>query len=71
LRFGQPSNRRFEFNKRGQLFLRSHNETLSVAALGVSDPDRSPALGHVTVEQASEPPEQSPSGKYRAVIPLS
>jgi phenylacetate-coenzyme A ligase PaaK-like adenylate-forming protein len=27
-------------------------------------------LGHVTVERAGEPPEQSPGGKYRTVIPL-
>jgi hypothetical protein len=27
-------NRRFKFNKRGQLFIRTHNETLSVAAIG-------------------------------------
>lgn len=28
-------------------------------------------LDHVTVERATEPPEQSPGGKYRTVIPLS
>ncbi|MDX2136469.1 MAG: phenylacetate--CoA ligase family protein [Chloroflexota bacterium] len=28
-------------------------------------------LGHVVVERAEEPPEQSPGGKYREVIPLS
>ncbi len=28
-------------------------------------------LGHVTVERAEEPPEQSAGGKYREVIPLS
>lgn len=27
-------------------------------------------LGHISVERAAEPPEQSPGGKYRAVIPL-
>jgi hypothetical protein len=37
------SNRRFEFQKRAQLFIRSHNETLSVTAMRVSNPDRSPA----------------------------
>ena len=26
-------NRRFEFHKRGQLFIRTHNETLSIAAM--------------------------------------
>ena len=28
-------------------------------------------LEHVAVERAEEPPEQSPGGKYRTVIPLS
>ncbi len=28
-------------------------------------------LGHVTVERAEEPPEQSPGDKYRTIIPLS
>ena len=28
-------------------------------------------LDHVTVEHAGEPPEQSPGGKYRTVIPLT
>ena len=28
-------------------------------------------LEHVTVERAEEPPEQSPGGKYREIIPLS
>src|SRR5438132_284909 len=32
----------FEFQKRSQLFIRMHNETLSVAAMRVSNPDRSP-----------------------------
>ncbi|QIN85421.1 phenylacetate--CoA ligase family protein (plasmid) [Rubrobacter tropicus] len=27
-------------------------------------------LGHVAVERAAEPPEQSPGGKYRTIIPL-
>jgi hypothetical protein len=35
-------NRRFEFKKRGELFICSHNETLSVIAVCVSNPDRSP-----------------------------
>jgi len=33
-------NRRFKFQKRGQLFIRRHNETLSVAAVCVGNPDR-------------------------------
>ena len=34
--------RRFKFQKRRQLFIRSQNETLSVAAMCVSNPDCSP-----------------------------
>ena len=36
----------FEFKKRRQLFIRTHNETLSVAAMCVSNPDRSPVGIH-------------------------
>ena len=36
------SNRRFQFQKRGQLFIRTDNVTLSVVAVCVSNPDRSP-----------------------------
>jgi hypothetical protein len=44
---GQPYSatsayRRFQFQKSRELFIRTHNETLSVAAIGVSNPDRSP-----------------------------
>jgi hypothetical protein len=35
-------NRRFKFHKRYQLFIRVHNKTLSVIAVCVSNPDRSP-----------------------------
>jgi hypothetical protein len=35
-------NRRFEFDKSRQLFIRVHNEPLSVAAMRVCNPDRSP-----------------------------
>ena len=35
-------NRPFQFQKRRQLFIRAHNETLSIAAMRVSNPDRSP-----------------------------
>jgi hypothetical protein len=31
-----------KFQKRRQLFIRAHNETLSVVAMRVNDPDRSP-----------------------------
>jgi hypothetical protein len=36
------TSRRFKFQKRRQLFIRVHNETLSVAAMCVSNPERSP-----------------------------
>jgi hypothetical protein len=36
------SNCRFQFQKRGQLFIRSCNQTLSIVAMRVSNPDRSP-----------------------------
>jgi hypothetical protein len=39
-------NRRFEFHKRRQRFIGAHNETLSVAAMRVSDEDCSPARIH-------------------------
>jgi hypothetical protein len=35
-------NHRFEFEKSRQLFIRLRNETLSVVAMRVSNPDRSP-----------------------------
>jgi hypothetical protein len=35
-------NRRFEFQKRSQFFIRMHNETVSVAAMRVSNPDCAP-----------------------------
>jgi hypothetical protein len=31
-----------EFQKRSQLIIRMHNETLSVAAMRISNPDRAP-----------------------------
>jgi hypothetical protein len=36
------ANRRFEFYKRSQLFIRAHNETLSVVAMRICNPDSSP-----------------------------
>ena len=38
------TNCRFHFQKRSQLFIRSHNETLSVVLMRVSNPDRSPLV---------------------------
>jgi hypothetical protein len=42
--FVATSDRRFEFQKRRQLFVRVHNVTLPVAAMCVNSPDRSLAL---------------------------
>jgi hypothetical protein len=39
---GVTSIRRFQFRKRAQFFICTHNETLSVVAMCVSNPDRSP-----------------------------
>jgi hypothetical protein len=33
------ANRRFEFDKRRQLFIRTHNKTLSIAAVRIGNPD--------------------------------
>jgi hypothetical protein len=35
VKLGESPNRRFKFHKRRQLFIRTHNETLSVAAMRV------------------------------------
>ena len=40
------ANRRFEFQKRSQLLICTHNETLSVVAMCVCNPDRPPARIH-------------------------
>jgi hypothetical protein len=40
------ANRRFEFQKRSQLFIRSHDEPVSVATMCVSNEDCSPARIH-------------------------
>ena len=39
---GGGANRHFQFQKSRQLFIRMHSETLSVAAVRVCNPDRSP-----------------------------
>ena len=36
------TNRPLQFQKRSQLFIRTHNETLSIVAMRVCNPDRSP-----------------------------
>ena len=40
--FAVSTNRRLEFHKRSQLFIRAHNETLSIVAMRVCNPDRAP-----------------------------
>jgi hypothetical protein len=40
------ANRRFEFHKRRQLFIRMDNETLSIVTMRISNPDRSPGRIH-------------------------
>jgi hypothetical protein len=65
-------NRRFEFQKRCQLFIRTHNEALTVAAMRVNNPDRSP----VAVDGCDTAPtpsgfaeivsDDSPSARFRA-----
>jgi hypothetical protein len=40
------ANGRFMFEKRPQLFVGPHNEPLSIIAMRVSNPDRSPARIH-------------------------
>jgi hypothetical protein len=41
--FGTSAGRRFQLQKRRQHFIRTHNETLSVVAMCVSNEDRSTA----------------------------
>jgi hypothetical protein len=40
--FAASADRHFKFHKRRELFIRVHNETLSIVAMHVSDEDRSP-----------------------------
>jgi hypothetical protein len=40
------ASRRFEFKKRSQLFISAHDETLSVTAMRVNNPDRLPVAIH-------------------------
>jgi hypothetical protein len=44
--FATSPNRRFKFQKRSQLFIRAYNKTLSVIAMGVSNPDCSAFAVH-------------------------
>jgi len=42
MQFAMTSNRRVGFQKRSQLLIGSHDATLSITAMGVSNPDCSP-----------------------------
>jgi hypothetical protein len=44
--FAASASGRFQFEKRSQLFIRTHNETLSVVAMRVCNPDYSPSGIH-------------------------
>jgi len=46
IKLASSANRRFEFEKRGQLFIRTHDEPLSIAAMRVNNEDRSPVGIH-------------------------
>jgi len=50
------SNRRFKFDKRRQLFIRMHNETLSIVAMCVNNEDCSPAVAEVTRSRQIQTP---------------
>jgi hypothetical protein len=40
--FTVSADRRFQFNERGQCFIRPNNETLSMAVMRIGNPDYSP-----------------------------
>jgi len=50
------SNRRFQFQKSGQLFIGTHNETLSIAAMRVGNEDRSPPESMARTQPKSNRP---------------
>jgi hypothetical protein len=52
----QIQNRRFRFEKRSQYFVGAHNEALSLAAIRVNNPDRSP------LRVNGRDPAQAPTG---------
>ena len=49
------ADRRFKFNKPGQLFIRVHNETLPVVAMSVRNEDRPPVEIHQLRNIATRP----------------
>jgi hypothetical protein len=60
-------NRRFQFQKRGQLFIRSNNETLSIIAMRVTNPDRSPVLRKIPARRYAENAEDLRTTDYSDV----
>jgi hypothetical protein len=54
--FAASTNRRLQFQKRSWLLIRTHNETLPVAAMRVNNPDRSP-VGINRRDTAQTPPD--------------
>ena len=53
--FAVSANHGFEFQKRSQLFIRVHNETLSVVAMRVNNPDRSPSESIAETQPQHQP----------------
>jgi len=49
------TNRPFQFQKRSQLFIRTHNETLCVVAMRVCNPDRSPLESIAETQRQLQP----------------
>jgi hypothetical protein len=46
MKLAETPNSRFQFQKRGQYFVRVHNESLSVAVMCICNPDCSPVGIH-------------------------
>jgi hypothetical protein len=63
--FAAGANRRFQFHKRGQFFVRMHNELLSVVPMRISYPERSP-VGINTLRRS--PNSQPRLLRLRAII---
>jgi len=62
--FRASANRRFEFQKRSQLFVGVHNETLSISAICIGNPDYSP----VAIHSRHQPKLQSTLLRLSAMI---
>jgi hypothetical protein len=76
--FVATSDRRFEFQKRRQLFVRVHNVTLPVAAMCVNSPDRSLALPFLLSNRSlptlfwnTSSAERWPSSSHSKMAPMA